>query len=491
MFKFDNSYANLPEAFYEKVEPTKVNKPSLIKLNKVLAKDLNLDDIPEEELVEIFSGNKLADGSSPIAQVYAGHQFGHFVPQLGDGRAILLGELIDKDGKRKDLQLKGAGQTRFSRSGDGRAWLGPVIREYIVSEAMNSFGIPSTRALAATLTGEVIYRDTALPGSVLTRVASSHIRVGTFEYFFARKDFASVKILADYVINRHYPEVNEFENKYAALLKAVSIKQAELIVSWMSIGFVHGVMNTDNMSISGETIDYGPCAFMDFYDPSTVFSSIDHQGRYSYQNQASICQWNLSCFANTLLTLIDDDQKEAISICSSILSDFKDHFAQKLTSKFLSKIGLSKQKEEDADFVHELLGYMDKYKADFTLCFRYLSSMLDDGFDESKFYSLFDYQDHSKPELEAWIFDWKHRLKQEESDFNKIKLLMDKVNPAFIPRNHRVEEAIQKAHYDNDFSFMDKLVTILSKPFDDQPDNEEFMYPPKDKTQFYVTYCGT
>jgi serine/tyrosine/threonine adenylyltransferase len=491
MIDFDNSYIKLPESFYQKVDPTKVIKPSLVKFNSILAADLGIKDFDEKELAKIFSGNKLLDGSEPIAQAYAGHQFGNFVPQLGDGRAILLGEVIDTHGNRKDIQLKGAGQTKFSRSGDGRAWLGPVLREYIVSEAMHALGIASTRALAAVLTGDDIYRETALPGAIFTRVASSHIRVGTFEYFFAKKDTESVKILADYVIDRHYPNAKESENKYQALLEAVSIKQAELICDWMSLGFIHGVMNTDNTSIFGETIDYGPCAFMDFYDPATVFSSIDHQARYAYQNQASICQWNLSCFANTLLPLIDSDHEKAIEICSKILSEFKDHFSQKLTTKFLSKIGLTKKNEADADYVHELLGLMDKYKADFTLSFRYLSGLLDKDFDMTEFFHLFDYQDHSKAELEAWIVDWKKRLDDEDKSLAEVIQAMNKVNPAFIPRNHRVEQAIEEAYKNSDFSFFEKLLLVLAKPFEDQAENKEYMFPPEDKFQGYVTFCGT
>lgn len=491
MFDFDNSYSKLPDQFFEKVKPSPVKQPSLIKFNEELAKELKVKKYKEKDLADIFSGNKLLKGSEPIAQAYAGHQFGNFVPQLGDGRAILLGEVKDRHGQRKDIQLKGSGQTAFSRSGDGRAWVGPVIREYIISEAMHALAVPTTRALAAVLTGENIYRESALPGAILTRVASSHIRVGTFEYFFAQKDIDSVKTLSDYVIERHYPESKKHENKYLALLEAVSLKQAELICDWMSIGFIHGVMNTDNTSIAGETIDYGPCAFMEFYDPATVFSSIDHQGRYSYQNQASIAQWNLSCFANTLLTLIDEDQKKAIEKCSKVLSDFKDHFSSKLTEKFLNKIGLSKMNENDSDFVHELLGLMDKYKADFTLSFRYLSGLLQDGFDETKFFYLFDYQDHSRPELESWIEDWKKRLSEEKSDFKTIVEDMNKVNPAFIPRNHKIEEAIEAAYEQNDFSKMEILLEILSKPFSEQVNHLDYMEPVKDKTINYTTFCGT
>lgn len=490
MFHFNNSYADLPERFHQKVNPTKVNDPSMIQFNTELAAELGLPNLDEASLVQIFSGNQVPEGAEPLAQAYAGHQFGHFVPQLGDGRAILLGEIIDKDGKRRDLQLKGSGRTQFSRSGDGRAWLGPVIREYIVSEAMYALGVPSTRSLAAVLTGEDIYRESKLPGAILTRVASSHIRIGTFEYFAARRDTEGIRTLANYVIDRHYPEIKEATNPYETLLQTVSQKQSDLILEWMSFGFVHGVMNTDNMSVAGETIDYGPCAFMDSYDPDTVFSSIDRYGRYAYQNQAAIVKWNLSCFANTLLPLIHSDQQIAIDMCSKILDSFESEFSEKLLSRFLRKIGIEKQSESDNQLVSDLLNLMYKFKADFTLCFRYLSDILLEDSDSSKFYALFDDVDSCRAELDLWIGKWRLRL-QEEGDIDTVAMKMKKLNPAFIPRNHRIEEAIQQAHQHHDFSYMKKLLEILSNPFKDQDSEMEYMQPPINKNQAYVTFCGT
>lgn len=491
MFEFENSYADLPESFYQKVQPTQVPAPILIKFNKKLAAELLLPELSSELIIEIFSGNKIPVKAEPLAQAYAGHQFGNFVPKLGDGRAILLGEVIDINGSRKDIQLKGSGRTPFSRSGDGKAWLGPVIREYIVSEAMHSLGVPSTRSLAAIRTGEDIYRESVLPGAILTRVASSHIRIGTFEYFSARQDTDALRQLADYVINRHYPEIKNAENPYSALLTAVLEKQSSLVVQWMSFGFIHGVMNTDNVSICGETLDYGPCAFMDSYHSDTVFSSIDRYGRYAYQNQANICQWNLSCFANTLLPLIHEDAEQAISICTEILNSFSAIFSEKFSSAFVRKIGLSNQGNADYQLVQDLLILMQKCRADFTLSFRYLSEITKENSDSSSFLDLFDDKSNSSPELELWINKWRERIKSEEKEVETISKEMNQINPLFIPRNHKIEEAIEHAHLHSDYSYMEKLLELLSKPYDKQDKYLEYSYALENKNQDYVTFCGT
>ncbi|NQY79085.1 MAG: YdiU family protein [Candidatus Caenarcaniphilales bacterium] len=486
---FNNSYINLPENFYEKVSPEKVPEASLIKFNSRLADDLNLDleDIGEDELAEYFSGNKIFEGSEPIALAYAGHQFGHFVPQLGDGRAILLGEVLSSKFGRRDIQLKGSGQTRFSRAGDGKAALGPVLREYLVSEAMHALGVPTTRSLAAVTTGEDVYRETILPGAIVTRVASSHIRVGTFEYFAAREDVESLELLVDYVINRHYPEIKDLSNKYLALIEAVGEKQAELVSSWMSVGFVHGVMNTDNMSIAGETIDYGPCAFMESYDPATVFSSIDHYGRYAYANQGFIAQWNLSCLANTLLGFIDGDREAAIEQVQELLVKFKESFSAKLRFKLLAKIGILDEKEGDRELLQEFLELLQEDKVDFTLAFRTLASALDKDSEANKFKDLFG---KLASGVDEWLSKWQARLEASDRDFKAIKDSMNSVNPVYIPRNHKVEEALAAAQSE-DFSLFERMNEILSNPFEEQEGAEAYALPYEDKSFQYRTFCGT
>jgi len=487
---FDNSYINLPEHFYQKVLPSPVTNPQLIKFNYALANELGLQFTSEDNLAEIFSGNKILNGSEPIAMAYAGHQFGHFVPQLGDGRAILLGEVIDINQKRKDIQLKGSGQTAFSRRGDGRAWLGPVLREYVVSEAMHSLGVPTTRALAAVGTGEKIYREQgALPGAIITRVASSHIRIGTFEYFFARKDFEALETLLNYVIARHYPELENSENKALDFLQALAKRQADLIIKWLSLGFVHGVMNTDNCSISGETIDYGPCAFMDSYDPNTVFSSIDHQGRYAYQNQVNICLWNISCLASTLLQMIDKDEKLAIEKCNGVFAFYKKYFDDNYTKVFLNKIGIFEIHEEDFVLVQDLLEMMFRLKADFSLSFRYLAKVLNS--DEQSFVGLFENYHANKQIIDIWLDRWRQRLAQQSLSIEEIIAKMNLINPAYIPRNHLVEEMISKAYLENDFSVMNDLLECFKNPFQEQECFSHFMQAVDSKTNNYVTFCGT
>lgn len=487
---FDNTYIQLPERFFQKVLPSPVAIPKLIKFNHCLAKELGFQFSSDDNLAEFFSGNKIFNGSEPIAQAYAGHQFGHFVPQLGDGRAVLLGEVIDINHNRKDIQLKGSGQTAFSRRGDGRAWLGPVLREYLVSEAMHGLGVPTTRALAAVSTGENIYREQgALPGAIITRIASSHIRVGTFEYFFARKDFEALDILLNYVIDRHYPELKNSENQALDFLYALAKRQAELIIKWLSLGFVHGVMNTDNTSISGETIDYGPSAFMDIYDPDTVFSSIDHQGRYAYQNQVNIALWNISCLATTLLHLIDKDEKLAIQKCNEVFACYKNYFDENYKKTFLNKIGVFEIKEGDFDLVQDLLEMMFRLKADFTLSFRYLAKVLED--DKQSFLNLFDNYQTNQGIIDAWLDRWQQKLAVQSLSIQEIINRMNSINPAYIPRNHLVEEMISKAHLQNDFSMFEDLLECFQNPFFEQEKFTYFMQGSIQKINNYVTFCGT
>ena len=489
MTNFDNTYSKLPDIFFNRINPVAVKKPSLIQFNKSLAKKIGLNLEKNETLMsEIFSGNKILEGSDPIALVYAGHQFGHFVPQLGDGRAILLGEIINNDGHRFDMQLKGSGQTCYSRGGDGRAPLGPVIREYIISEAMHALNIPTTRSLAIIATGEMVSRETLLPGGILTRIASSHLRIGTFEYFAAFKDLENLKLLTDYAINRHFPSIkNDGELRYQNFLKLISERQASLIAKWMHIGFIHGVMNTDNATISGETIDYGPCAFMDNYDPNTVFSSIDHHGRYAYGNQPNIGQWNIACLGQCLIPLINSEKNKSIEIIEEILDNFGDTFRKYWLSGMCKKIGLLKNKRNNHILLDELLYLMEKDKSDFTLTFRYLSDLVG----EVNNNSLFKQQFSSKNEIDCWLVKWQECLKKENNGVKEIKNLMLKTNPAFIPRNHQVEKAIYEAINNYDYSYMDRLVKLLNKPYNFQSDNLEYMKPPDNYDKNYQTFCGT
>jgi uncharacterized protein YdiU (UPF0061 family) len=488
-FPFQNTYAALPANFFARVSPTPVASPRLIKLNRPLAIHLGLDpDLLESpEGTEILAGKRVPDGADPIAMAYAGHQFGHFVPQLGDGRAILLGEVIDADGVRRDIQLKGSGPTPFSRRGDGRAALGPVLREYIVSEAMAALGIPTTRSLAAAITGENVMRETQLPGAVLTRVASSHIRVGTFQYFAARSDTEGVRRLADHVIERHYPQVAGAERPYLALLSAVIARQAELVARWLLVGFIHGVMNTDNTSISGETIDYGPCAFMDQYDPATVFSSIDEQGRYAYANQPRIALWNLTRLAECLLPLLSDDKDKAIEEAQLVLGEFAEKFTSAYQAGLRSKIGLFTMRDGDEALVQDLLDAMAKHRADFTLTFRRLSDAAFDPAGDAEVRSLF--VDPSA--YDEWAARWRQRLGEEPQTAAERRAAMRSVNPAFIPRNHRVEAVIEAAVSRDDFEPFEVLLTVLSKPYEDQPDFAGYADPPEPHQRVLQTFCGT
>jgi len=485
MINFDNSYSKLPDIFFERINPVAVKEPSLIQFNDPLAKEIGLNLEKNENLFSvIFSGNKILKGSEPIALAYAGHQFGHFVPQLGDGRAVLLGEIINNNGRRFDIQLKGSGQTCYSRGGDGRAPLGPVIREYIISEAMHALNIPTTRSLAIVTTGEMVSRETLLPGGILTRVASSHLRVGTFEYFAAFKDLENLKLLTNYAISRHFPNIKNDDFRYQNFLKLVCENQASLIAKWMHVGFIHGVMNTDNTSISGETIDYGPCAFMDNYNPNTVFSSIDLHGRYAYGNQPNIAQWNIACLGQCLLPLINPERNKAIEIVEEILDGFENKFRQYWLNSMYKKIGLLKN---NYDLIEELLQIMNQDKSDFTLTFRYLSDVIGKENNSSNFLNQF----LSKNKIDAWLVKWKESIKKENRPEKEIKKSMLKINPAFIPRNHRVEKVIYEILNNYDYSYLDHLLQLLDKPFDHKQHDIEYMNPPDDQNQNYQTFCGT
>lgn len=488
LFAFDNSYARLPDSFYARLPPTPVDKPRLIRLNETLARQLNLDPdkLATPEGIDILAGNRVADGSEPLAMAYAGHQFGSFVPQLGDGRAILLGEIVDRNGMRRDIQLKGSGPTPYSRQGDGRAALGPVLREYIVSEAMAALGVPTTRALAAVLTGEAVWRETPLPGAVLTRVAASHLRIGTFQFFAARGDVEMIKRLADYAIDRHDPKAREAANPYRAFLDGVIQRQAELVARWLHIGFIHGVMNTDNMSISGETIDYGPCAFMDTYHPATVYSSIDRRGRYAYANQPAIAQWNLTRLAETLLPILASDEAAAMQEAQDAIDAYPTRFDAAYASGLLRKIGLREGTAEDLPLAQELLTRMAANKADFTLTFRRLCDVIESNSNESV-RDLFD----DPTAFDDWAVDWRKRLAIDSQDSNERQADMRRMNPAFIPRNHLVEEAIAAAAEKEDFTAFENLLAVLSMPFEDQPDAQRYALPPRPEQVVHKTFCGT
>jgi uncharacterized protein YdiU (UPF0061 family) len=488
-FPFENTYARLPDRFYARVAPTPVQAPRLIRLNTQLAQDLGLDPnwLAGPQGLEVLAGRLVPDSAEPIAMAYAGHQFGHFVPQLGDGRAILLGEIVDRQGVRRDVQLKGSGPTPFSRRGDGRAALGPVLREYIVSEAMTALGIPSTRSLAAVMSGETVARETPLPGAVLTRVAASHIRVGTFQFFAARRDLDGLRLLADHVIARHYPEAGRADRPYLALLELVTARQAELIARWLLVGFIHGVMNTDNMSIAGETIDYGPCAFMDEYDPGKVFSSIDQQGRYAYGNQPQIATWNLSRLAETLLPLIDSDQQQAVQRAEDVLKGFSARFDAAYVNGMRQKLGLATVEDDDLKLVDEFLSLLAADAADFTLAFRRLSDVAVEHASEQPLRSLF--QDEQA--FQAWIVRWRQRSAREPEEAESRHAKMRAINPAFIPRNHRIEAVIEAAVTAADFAPFETLLSVLAKPFEDQPLFAHYMDPPQAHERVCQTFCGT
>ncbi|PSC05128.1 YdiU family protein [Alsobacter soli] len=486
---FDNTYARLDGPFFTRTQPTAVSAPRLVKLNRELALQLGLgpDALSSPDGVSALAGRSLFGGSEPIATAYAGHQFGHFSPQLGDGRALLIGEVLDRSGARRDIQLKGSGPTPFSRGGDGRAALGPVLREYLVSEAMAALGVPTTRALAAVTTGEHVMREEILPGAVLARVASSHIRIGTFEFFAARRDVASLKTMADYAIARHDPAAAQAENPYRALFEGVVRRQAELLSRWMLLGFIHGVMNTDNMSISGETIDYGPCAFMDTYDPATVFSSIDRQGRYAYGAQPGIAQWNLARLAEALLPLMGEDQKQAVAQAQAALDVFVEVFNDRYLSGLRRKLGLVTAREEDLALAQALLARMASDKVDFTLLFRRLADAAADLSGNERVRDLF----MDLPAIDEWLARWRARLAQEPASPEDRADAMRRANPAFIPRNHLVERMIEAAVERQDYAPFEEFLRVLAHPYEDQPEFAAYAEAPPPSSQAYVTYCGT
>lgn len=480
-WNFDNSYSRLPQSFFSHLNPNPVSSPKLIILNDTLATSLGLDvqALQSNAGVKVLAGNLVPEGSSPLAQAYAGHQFGHFT-MLGDGRALLLGEQITPNGKRFDIQLKGSGRTPYSRGGDGRATLGPMLREYIISEAMHALGIPTTRGLAVVTTGESVFRETRLPGAILTRVAASHIRVGTFQYVSKWGTIDDLRTLAEYSLQRHFPNIEDDENRYLSLLKEVIKRQALLISKWQLVGFIHGVMNTDNVTISGETIDYGPCAFMDTYDPATVFSSIDMQGRYAYGNQPPITGWNLARFAETLLPLLHDDEEQAIEIGQKAISDFTELYHHHLLQGVRAKLGIFNEEQQDESLVEDLFNMMQKHCADYTNTFRALT------YDKLEDSVLFD-----SKEFKQWHKLWQERLGRQKETKSSSYQLMRTSNPAVIPRNHKVEEAIEAAVNQEDFSVMEKLLKVLANPYAHSTDQDEYAILPEPSSRPYRTFCGT
>ena len=480
-WQFDNSYARLPEIMMSRVKPVKVMSPKLILLNHDLSKELglNFEIMQEDDIAALFAGNILPQGSETIAQAYAGHQFGHFT-MLGDGRAIIIGEHLTPNNKRFDIQFKGSGRTPYSRGGDGKAVLGAMLREYIISESMHSLNIPSTRSLAVVTTGETIMRETSLPGAILTRVAASHIRVGTFQFVAMKNKIETLSSLVNYTINRHYPKLIKNDNQAIELLKAVIDKQINLVVDWMRVGFIHGVMNTDNMAISGETIDYGPCAFMDNYDPRTVFSSIDHQGRYSFVNQSLIAHWNISRFAETLIPLLDKDEKKAIVIGEKIINSFNEKFQSKWLSMMRKKLGLFMKKNTDENLVNNLLSLMHQNNADYTNTF---CDLMKDKLPDKDFYKNHNFV--------HWFKEWKNRQSQNKMPKELSLNLMKSSNPYVIPRNHKVEEVLTAASELGNLEPMKKMLSELNKPYDYRDNVNEYRKPPKPSNIKYQTFCGT
>ena len=475
---FDNSYSKLSKTFKEDIKPTPVHEPELVILNEELAKNLNLNfsGVDKKKLAEIFSGNSLPDGTNSIAQAYAGHQFGQFT-MLGDGRAVLLGEHLINKKQRIDIQFKGSGRTSFSRGGDGRAALGPMLREYIISEAINALNIPTTRSLAVVKTGEKVVRENLLNGAILTRVASSHIRVGTFQYIAATQNVEDLNTLVDYTIDRHYPEIKSSKNKALDLLSLVMERQCQLVVNWMRVGFIHGVMNTDNMAISGETIDYGPCAFMDQYDPKTVFSSIDKFGRYAFSNQPPITKWNLARFAECLIPLIDKDEETAVKIATELIDNFQNIYEEKWLNMMRDKLGLFGDDKNDQTLINKLLDWMKNNNADYTNTFCHLMGVkLDDEI-------------YKNDDFKNWYNEWQKRLKLNNSSDKHLEL-MKKNNPVVIPRNHKVEEALTDADKGN-LKTMNKFLKVISNPYSVQENIIEFQKPAPISDEKYQTFCGT
>ena len=482
---FEHTYAALPSRFWQRVAPTPVAAPKLLAFNRALAEELGLGKtFAGLDIAAVLGGNVVPEGAEPIAMAYAGHQFGHFVPQLGDGRAILLGEVIDRQGQRRDLQLKGPGPTPFSRNGDGRAAIGPVLREFLVSEAMSALGVPTTRSLAAVATGEAVFREGAVPGAVLTRVAASHVRVGTFQYFAAREDVEAVRALADYVIARHYPELAANERPYLALLEQIAERQAFLIAAWMSVGFIHGVMNTDNTAVSGETIDYGPCAFLDEYDPAKVFSSIDRHGRYAFGNQAPVVRWNLARLAECLLLLMAADPADALPEAMAVIDAFPARFQHHWLAAMRRKLGLVSEEEGDESLAHDFLEALQAVAADYTLGFRGLC-VLAEGSEPEGLLAL-----PKTPGMDAWRQRWLERLARDPQSVQGRMAAMKATNPAVIPRNHRVHDALVAAEQ-ADLAPFEDLLAAIQRPYDDGPDAAKFMLPPEPEQRVLQTFCGT
>jgi len=482
---FDNTYVTLPERFYTRQAPVPVADPGLIRVNHDLATLLGIDPawLESEEGINTIAGNHLPAGADPIATVYAGHQFGSFNPRLGDGRAVLLGEVVGTDGERYDLQLKGSGITPYSRNGDGRAPLGPILREYLVSEAMAKLGVPTSRTLAAVTTGEAVYREQRLAGGVLVRVAKSHIRIGTMQYFASIQDLDGLKLLTDHVISRHYPEVVDAANPVLAMYQQVSRRLATLIAHWQSVGFIHGVMNTDNMLLSGETIDYGPCAFMDGYDSAAVFSSIDHGSRYAYRNQPAIAQWNLACLGQSLLPLIDADEAVATAAAQDVLNAFPEDYMNAWHERLRTKFGLTTTEAEDETLMQDFLDLLESGRHDFTLAFRRLAELAEDGNDVS---ALFEFPESFTP----WLQQWRQRCERESVSADNRKAQMQATNPVYIARNHLVERAIQEA-YAGDFTFFHRLHERLQQPFVFAAEDAELAQPPQPHQVVLQTFCGT
>jgi len=480
-WNLDNSYARLPKLFFTSLNPTPARSPKLIILNYPLAESLGLSPqaLQSEDGLEVLAGNRIPEGALPIAQAYAGHQFGYFT-MLGDGRALLLGEQITPLGERVDIQLKGSGKTPYSRGGDGRATLGPMLREYIISEAMHALGIATTRSLAVVTTGESVIRETDLPGAILTRVAASHLRVGTFQYVSKWGTVEDLRALADYTLQRHFPDVDAVENPYLILLQEVIKSQAVLIAKWQLVGFIHGVMNTDNMALSGETIDYGPCAFMDAYDPATVFSSIDNQGRYAYGNQPHIAGWNLARFAETLLPLLHVNHEQAVKLAQNMIADFTELYHCNWLAGMRAKLGLFKEETEDESLIEDLLSIMQQYGADYTNTFLALT------FDTPEDTALFE-----SPEFAQWHELWQARLGRQQEPKASSHQLMRNSNPALIPRNHRVEAALKAAVEQEDYSVMERLFDVLSSPYAHSPEQADYSTLPSPSTRPYRTFCGT
>lgn len=480
-WRLEHSYALLPDLFYVRTSPTPVKAPGPVLFNRALATGLglNAEELAHPRHAALFAGNVLPDGANPLAQAYAGHQFGYF-NILGDGRAILLGEQIAPSGERFDIQLKGSGPTPFSRGGDGRAALGPMLREYLISEAMFALGIPTTRSLAVVATGEPVFRPQPLPGAVLTRVAASHLRVGTFEWAAARGDHSALQALADYAIRRHYPFLTETEFPYPGFLRAVISRQASLTAQWLHVGFIHGVMNTDNMALSGETIDYGPCAFMDTYDPATVFSSIDQQGRYAYGNQPHIAQWNLARFAETLLPLLHKDEDEALTLANGAVQDFSPAFEQYWLAGMRKKLGLFHAAEEDPALVRDLLALMEEHRSDYTNAFRELTATVPP-----------EHGILSHAGFGSWRRRWQERRTRQKESVEESRLLMQQSNPAFIPRNHLVESALAAAVEHQDYTVMENLLGVLADPYDHHRELPDYQTPPGPGACPYQTFCGT